>query len=628
MVITRRKPLGDIDKEEDPFDRVNIASTRNGEAHRFAFQISQAAFSSISQEDDTEGTGIHGTDDEEEPSDDKIHPVLRKWVATRPHTDRVEMLISFEDDVTVPHFPDIVHDEPWNSVENGHILRRAQRLSEQLIEIRDEQYVGLIDDLAYLEIPVQESFWLINSLLVSAPLGMVQRLAERPDVLYLEPRYPEAEPPQSFAPTSVGPIMRPADVADGRSTIGSDPYFVLGYGTNKGSIALLDTGVRSTHILLDRPDTFTFLGDCVTGGSDCNSGTNLNTDDDYWNHGTASTAILSGNDQLGNSYRGVTELPISSYKVYRSANLFGHSNTCCGLDTRAVIRAFETAVKSLERIIIVQVQDQGDERSSISRAADAAFDAGAIVLAACGNDGPVPGSVRSPANAHKVIGVGCFGITDGLTLRGQSRGPTRDKRIKPDIQAPTDTETASTMSNTALKVFPETSGATPYAGGAAALLRNYLRGDASSIDPGQVYAALILSGQPGSSITDDRGAGPLRLPELADGTLFWGKVAARRNLTVDIALDINNAISSNLNGALWWPETYKWGKAGRHNTIDLHLIDPDGVIQDSSTHNESVFQRAQVVGRITSGEWILRIDVRIMRTNMIPVYWAAHVCHS
>ena len=79
----------------------------------------------------------------------------------------------------------------------------------------------------------------------------------------------------------------------------------------------------------------------------------------------------------------------------------------------------------------------------------------------------------SPGSAHKVIGVGSVDVQTLALAPTQSRGPTADGRIKPDLQAPTNTETASNASDTALRVFNGTSGATPYAGGAAALARKY-----------------------------------------------------------------------------------------------------------------------------------------------------------
>ena len=66
-------------------------------------------------------------------------------------------------------------------------------------------------------------------------------------------------------------------------------------------------------------------------------------------------------------------------------------------------------------------------------------------------------------------------MTDGgAQYANQGRGPATDGRYKPDIQAPTWSETASNTGDAALRVFSGTSGATPYASAAAMLARNWL----------------------------------------------------------------------------------------------------------------------------------------------------------
>ena len=115
---------------------------------------------------------------------------------------------------------------------------------------------------------------------------------------------------------------------------------------------------------------------------------------------------------------------------------------------------------------MAEMQGGGSDTSAISTAADSAFDAGAVVIAANGNNGPNSSTVNTPANAHKVIGVGNFDVQTLSQIQSQSRGPAPDNRFKPDIQAPTNTETASNSSDSALRVFGGTSGATPYAAGA------------------------------------------------------------------------------------------------------------------------------------------------------------------
>lgn len=182
------------------------------------------------------------------------------------------------------------------------------------------------------------------------------------------------------------------------------------------------------------------------------------------------------------------------------------------------------------------------------------------------------------------------------------------------------------LSDTALQIFGGTSGATPYAAGAAALLRNWLRGASFSIDPGQVYAQLILSGQQPYPFNNTSGAGPLRLP--TDGWAWWGKVSVGNGQTIDIPLQISGTRPNTLDGALWWPEwAFQFPLLGRvevHNDIDLYLVDPAGVVRASSVSIPSVFERARVSGRVASGTWKLRIRGYNV-TGSQTVYWAAHV---
>ena len=70
------------------------------------------------------------------------------------------------------------------------------------------------------------------------------------------------------------------------------------------------------------------------------------------------------------------------------------------------------------------MQGGGNYLSALSIAADNAFDAGAVVIGINGNFGPAAGTVNSPANAHRVIGVGNFDLQTLAQVASQSRGPT------------------------------------------------------------------------------------------------------------------------------------------------------------------------------------------------------------
>jgi len=239
----------------------------------------------------------------------------------------------------------------------------------------------------------------------------------------------------------------------------------------------------------------------------------------------------------------------------------------------------------------------------------------------------IPGSVRSPAIAHKVIGIGAYDVESatGETQGYQSRGSANDGRYKPDIQTPTNTETASNASDTALRGFGGTSGATPYGSGAAALLRNWLR-SFGTFDPAATYTQLIEGGRrPWCCYDNNEGAGDLQL--ITNATASWGKVDVIGLLffssTINIPIGVGPG-STGIEAALWWPER----AAERHDDIDLYLIDPSGTERARGYSGVSVFERARVTGPLAPGTWTLRVKAYdVVDLFGQDVYWVADVRH-
>lgn len=553
---------------------------------------------------------------------EKIHPVLRKWLVERLPSEQVRLMINFKDNVKIHQLPDPLPNEPRDSKANQQIQARVDSLIRGIKAKRAAGYDSLKSELGQkYGAQILDTYWLINCVLVEMMLGNAGRLAERPDVLYIAPQNAGEQPPDHDG-------IPNNDVDDARLLIGSDPLFNAIQPNANEYIGLLDTGIRPSHILFN-PPSFTFIGErynCV-GASDC-SAANVNEDNCY-SHGTASAAIISGNDRKGNPYRGVTKFTIDSYKIY----------TCSGLDRAAAVHGFEKALARYNRIIVAEMQAIGNEVDEISLAADNAFDAGAVIVAANGNDDDGQTLVKAPAIAHKVIGVGAFDVIDNQKRRlaTQCFGPTYDGRHKPDIQAPSRTETASNVpsDDTALKDpplgFGGTSGAVPYVGGAAALLRNwYKRVTGNQIPhPGQIYALLILSGQLTSQIIAENqptrfdecnGTGPINLP-MSNGRTVKGAVLVANNETVNIPLSITEASATNLNAAIWWGEQ----ATGPHNDIDLYLVDPSNNEVTRSNSIYSVFERARWTGSLASvNNWTIRIRGYSVLTGSQMVYWAAH----
>lgn len=519
------------------------------------------------------------------PSSPKVPSDLLEKIASGKGYEVEDVVILLLDPFRVPRFPDFFTDQSANSPANRDALAVADQRIEQLRVLRQPGYSSFEEKWRPFGVEVLETFWLINAVRARIPLQVIPEVAAQADVLHVESNRTSTPPPDTN-PNN--------DVLAARTYLRTTSLSGLATG---GLVGLLDTGVRSSHSLLSNPSPLRFVRDCVNGTSNnCTTGVNLNPDDDCWNHGTASAAIIAGNSNLGNAYKGVDDVILDSFKVYPA--------NCMGLDTSAVLRGFQAAVAALDQVIVAEMQATTSEDGAIALAADAAYDAGAIVIAANGNYGPIFNSTASPAIAHKVLGIGAFNLETLAQFSGQSRGPAPDLRIKPDIQTPTDSETASTASSTSVQIFTGTSGATPYAAGMAIGLRNWIAKGGTFFLPGAGYAWMILLGQNSPPFNNISGAGPIRF--VPNGLFFQGKTSLPGLGQTDLPLDgfgFDPQFPYNLNAAIWWPEAQNVN----HNNIDLSIVDPGGTPRASSTVLNSVFQRCKVAGPLAPGTWKLRI---------------------
>ena len=274
-----------------------------------------------------------------------------------------------------------------------------------------------------------------------------------------------------------------------------------------------------------------------------------------------------------------------------------------------------------DKVVVAEIQSTQSETGSIASAADDAFDAGCAVISANGNYGPSSSTVASPGNAHKSIGVGAYDVDDGSLQDYSGRGPTGDSRYKPDLLAPTNTDTASTISSTAINNFGGTSGATPYAAGAASVYADWFGLTAlTDVDAGKIYAGLLVGGNRewDTPFNNDEGVGEFSLP--LGGTLYTGKrvVSNGQNkyVTIDVPTD-----ADTVEVAIWWPED----PGVIHRDIDVYIQRPDGSTSDTSLSVPSVFERVKI-NNASSGERKIRIhgySVPIFQSQ--TVYYAIHV---
>jgi len=194
-----------------------------------------------------------------------VHPRLQRDIddlASGTIADgTVNVIITFKEEFQMPRFPALDETEPRESAANQLILQQSLDLENAIIRARAPGYDAKIQDLASVHAAVErDRFWLINAVVVEVPLSQISTIASRNDIQQIEYSLSDSERPLGT-------------VANARAIIQSDPYANI--TTTNAYIALLDSGVRSTHALL--AGTLGFVRDCVSNtNATCSTGTDVN----------------------------------------------------------------------------------------------------------------------------------------------------------------------------------------------------------------------------------------------------------------------------------------------------------------------------------------------------------------
>ena len=241
-------------------------------------------------------------------------------------------------------------------------------------------------------------------------------------------------------------------------------------------------------------------------------------DPDHSGHATHVAGIAAGNHNTavaGSTERFSGVAPrayLGNYKV-----LTIPTAADVGLDGNSpeIVAGIEAAVADGMNVINLSIGEPEIEpaRDIVTKAIDAAVDAGVVAVVAAGNDFTEfgRGSIGSPGSAAKAITVGA--TTSGRTgaagtMAGfSSSGPTPlSLRLKPEVSAP-GVEVASSIPGGDWASWSGTSMAAPHvAGGAALLLQRH------AWTPAQVKSALVqtaraVAGSGGEAAVARQGAG-------------------------------------------------------------------------------------------------------------------------
>ena len=495
--------------------------------------------------------------------------------------------------------------------------------------------------------------WLLPAICVSVRAAARDSLLLDTTVAAVEPRFVNEALPDGCLPSAGGSrppcpntpppgIAWPQQVAATQANLPA--YVALGFTPSR--IALLDTGADMNHVLLTGGSG---MGACM----DCTPSTGcVPTALDIQIHGTSTAAFLAANCYYGDSLRGQSKAFVDMFQVYRPPI----GPPCSGdpdpnrvdFDLNAAIRAVQAAMRRCDRTIVFETQIRCPETRILDQLAEAAFDAGAVVIAANGNGAGT--AIGAPARTPGVLGVGLYNVGAPAAVGPHSHARLNG-RFKPDLIAPTGYWTAK-ASSTHSELFPFglTSGATPVAAAAAAELISWMQGGwvfpwmrRPSVEPGEVYAEMILAGDsPYSSnppavdgFDDNRGAGSLRLP--MDGAGSWGSVViSPSDPPVQIGIDTSTLGASQVDAALWWHDpnepdvespTY-----GERSDFMLTINPPanSGIQAGTSDEHGGTFERARA-GSLSASTpvqgWTVVISVS---PNANPawhgprvVYWAA-----
>ncbi len=537
----------------------------------------------------------------------KIDPLLREEIAGLLPSDRIKAVLLLKSSFPMRRLPELVPSEHRFSKRNAPLLAKRQAAFEGLKRARQRDAVDklhkILGDLMndnQIGLKVIESLTLSGALIVEMPVLAVGLLAKSDDVLHLDSINLSGEFLDDGVTTN--------DIIDARQQLNTDVYFNAGAEGGGFYFGVIDSGVRITHSNFNSPDQIDFWRDCFhTTSVLCND-----TGDTDWapgdsvNHGTKVMGIVNANANLGGAWRGVADTTADSWDVTDDS---GNSPSCL-----AVERALNAAALVADKVVTASLSCGGDETGTTALAADDAYDAGMLVFFANGNGGPGVGTVSAPASAHKVIGVGAFDVTTGNQYNGQSRGPTNDGRIKPDLQAPTSSESTSNASDTAQATICCTSGATPYASSAGMLLTDWFGSFLTA--PGKIYAMMLNYGENRYGIIDNtEGVGAFRLG--AGGVHYSGSRTLNstgQNLYVNFDVPPGK---EDLRAAIWWPED----AGDAHNDIDLRLERPFGSSVQSSLSINSVFEHV-IVSNPPSGQWRIRIRAFNLPTGPQEVFYA------
>ncbi|WP_275003977.1 S8 family serine peptidase [Promicromonospora iranensis] len=288
--------------------------------------------------------------------------------------------------------------------------------------------------------------------------------------------------------------------ADSTPQVGAPEAWADGYTGEGVTIAVVDTGVDTTH-----PD----LDENVVAERDFTGGDNPS---DGFGHGTHVASIAAGTGDADPDMIGVAPgADIINAKVLDDQG-FGEWSW--------IIDGMEWAAGEGAQVLNLSLGEPGsftDGTDPASQAVNALTEQyGVLVVAAAGNDGPRAGTVSPPAVADSALAVAAVDDDDAQADFSSAGPRAGDGALKPEIAGPGVDIVAARAAGTEMGepvgdsyvTASGTSMAAPHVAGAAAVLL--------SADPDltwqQIRSTLMASAQPGGNSVWQEGSGRVWIP--------------------------------------------------------------------------------------------------------------------
>jgi subtilisin family serine protease len=277
------------------------------------------------------------------------------------------------------------------------------------------------------EVADYESFWVFNGLAVTARPSFIEELAGRSEIATITPNEIDvvevAKPPNPAAPTTP---------EENLSVVGASVLWDLGYDGQDVVVAILDSGVDSTH-----PD----LSTRWRGGN--NSwfdpyGEHPDTPTDLTGHGTWTMGVMVGGDAGG------TDIGVAPGAQWIAAKIFDDSGNATAAAIHACFQWLldpdgNPGTPDTPHVV-------NNSWNSASAGCNLEFEldlqslraVGILPVFAAGNAGPGAETSRSPANNPSAFAVGNTTNSDVIYFES-SRGPSscgESAMIFPEMVAP------------------------------------------------------------------------------------------------------------------------------------------------------------------------------------------------